>query len=278
MSNEHAHGTEHDASTHHHSDGGESTTGIHGMLVFGDRISSPRLADSANVLYFSHLPMFGTPHNFQVILEVGLDARGMEELENDIPVGSGGIYTFEPEVFPIAELDPGGDGPARTTIVGNLFRGHFERHGTPIAEGVTARIHNVVHFNEFDIDAQPPDDQELTYLCFGRPGRIYLAHEITAAPNFDQVLAVRFVPGTVTNQAGSPLSEDVATIGYDVAQPVRFSQPDRVGSQLLPGSTAKGFFFRTASITGAHGFDVDVEVEKEVYLEIGELEKRHQHP
>jgi hypothetical protein len=213
-----------------------------------------------------------------VILEIGLDARGADELENDIPVGSGGIYTFEPEVFPIAELDPRNNGPARTAIKGNLVRGHFERHGIPIAEGVTARIHNVVHFNELDIDAQAPDDQELTYLCFGRPGRIYLAHQITAAPNFDQVLAVRFVPGTVTNQAGKPLPEDVATIGFNVTQPVRFSRPDRVESRLLPGSTAKGFFFQTASTTGAHGFDVDVEVQKEVYLEIGELEKRHRHP
>ena len=53
MSHDHAH--------HGEGDHGD-TTGIHGMLLFGE-----------DILYLSHLPMFASPHNFQVLLEVRFD-------------------------------------------------------------------------------------------------------------------------------------------------------------------------------------------------------------
>lgn len=102
--------TDHDA--HGGGHGNDDTTGVHGMLLFGE-----------DDLYLSHLPMFMTPHNFQVLLEAGFDDAVREVL------GAGGLHTFEPEVFAITELDPGGDGPARAAIEGTIFRGHFERGG-----------------------------------------------------------------------------------------------------------------------------------------------------
>jgi hypothetical protein len=70
----------------------------------------------------------------------------------DRDASAGGLYTFEPEVFAITELDPGGDGPARTAVEGTIFHGHFERGGSPIAEHVTAEVR-----------------------CFGRAGQLHLA-------------------------------------------------------------------------------------------------------
>ena len=172
------------------------TTGVHGMLLFG-----------SDVLYLSHLPMFMSPHNFQVLLEAGFDDAVLEVLRADRAAGgeAGGIHTFEPEVFPIVELDPSGDGPARTAIEGTVYHGHFERGGTPIAERVTAEVRSVVHFAEFDIQAQRPTDLTLTYLCFGRAGRLHLVHRITASPDFDHVIEARLVPGSLTDPAGRPL-------------------------------------------------------------------------
>jgi hypothetical protein len=170
--------TNHDAHAHGHGDhpghGEGDTTGVHGMLLFGE-----------DVVYLSHLPMFMSPHNFQVLLEVGFDDAVHELLRADRDASDGGLHTFEPEVFAITELDPGGDGPARTAIEGTIFHGHFERGGTPIAEHVTAEVRNVVYFAEFDTQARHQADQALTYLCFGRAGQLHLAHRITASPDFD---------------------------------------------------------------------------------------------
>ena len=111
---QHEHGSGHGGGGHggEHGGGhgGSDTTGLHGMLLFG-----------TDPLYLSHLPMFGHPHNFQVILEVAFDADAAAVLRADREDGGDDLYTFAPAEFPITELDPAGAG-ARTSI---------ERHHPP---------------------------------------------------------------------------------------------------------------------------------------------------
>jgi hypothetical protein len=242
----------------HHEHGGPDTTGRHGMLLFGDE-----------VLYMSHLPMFMHPHNYQVLLEVEFDDATLRTLRADRESASG-IHTFDPAPFPIAEFDPDSGDPVRTSITGTLVRGHFERGGTPIATDVTVDVRAVVRFSKLDTTARPTPNRELGYLCFGRGGRMYLAHEITERPNYDHMLAVRLVPGTVVT-GGPPQSDDVASFVFNVAQPVRFDRGDAAVDRLVPGEIATAQFPRTVSLGGAHGFAVKLEVEDEVYIEIGEL-------
>jgi hypothetical protein len=246
---------------HEHAGGHGGTTGVHGMLLFGEE-----------VLYLSHLPMFASPHNFQVLLEVGFDDDVRAAVLSDRGVPDDGIYTFVPQPFPVAELSPESGRPSRTAIEGTIFRGHFERGGEPIAEDVVAKVERVVHFSELDVGAEHAESQELTYLCFGHPGQLCLAHEVTARPDFDHVLTARLVPDTITDQAGRPLPDNVATIGFDLAQRVRFrGRNDTAKNRLGPSETADGLFFQTVSQTGAHGFAAQVETQKEVYLEVDEL-------
>lgn len=239
---------------HHH----EDTTGRHGMLVFGE-----------GALFFSHLPMFHPPHHFQVLVEVRLDDAAAEALAADRRQNPAEIYTFDPEKFPIGELDPAGT--VRPSIRGTLVHGHFERGGTPIATDVTATVDQVVYFQKFDLDAPRPDGELMEYLCFGRPGQLFLAHRIEGRPSFDHVVAARMVPGTVTNQAGTALDEDVATIGYRVAQPVHVGRRELADLPLAEGESFTGQFHRTASVTGAHGFRVQLDVTAQLYLERDEL-------
>ena len=119
---QHEHGSGHGGGGHGGEHGGEhgggsDTMGLHGMLLFG-----------TDPLYLSHLPMFGHPHNFQVILEVAFDADTEAVLRADREDGGDDLYTFAPAEFPITELDPAGAG-ARTSIEGTIHRGHFERGG-----------------------------------------------------------------------------------------------------------------------------------------------------
>jgi hypothetical protein len=246
---------------HMHSEHGEhSTMGVHGMLLFGEE-----------PLYLSHLPMFESPHNFQVILEVGFDDAVREVLRADSKTSGDDMHTFEPVEFPITELDPSGDGPARTSIEGTIFHGHFERGGRPIARDVTAEVRDVVYFAELDMQAHHEADGTLTYLCFGRAGRLHLAHQITASPDFDQVLTFRLVPGTVTDPAGRPVDADVAE-DFEHAARVEFrGRADTPEDRLASGETAAGFFPATFGPTGSHGFGVQVQVDRELYMELGDL-------
>ena len=171
---QHGHGGGH-GGEHGGGHGGDDTMGLHGMLLFG-----------TDPLYLSHLPMFGHPHNFQVILEVAFDDDAEAVLSADREGGDDGMYTFAPAEFPITELDPA-DAGARTSFEGTIHRGHFERGGPTLTPAV-ATVREVVHFAELDVAAAHDTDQELTYLCFGRPGQFHLAHDVTASPDFDQVL------------------------------------------------------------------------------------------
>lgn len=250
MPGQHEHGGGHD------SHGGHDTEGVHGMLLFGDE-----------PLYLSHLPMFQSPHNFQVILQVRFDDAVRELLRAD----GDGLHTFEPVKFHITELAPDGNPPTRSSVEGTIYHGHFERGGQPIASGVVADVENVVYFGELDVEADHSAHQDLTYLCFGPAGKLHLAHRITASPDFDQMLAARLVSGTVTDPAGRPVTEDV-TRGFDNAAPVLFrGRSDTPKDRLAAHETVNGFFFTTVGPTGSHGFGVQVVTGRELYVEMREL-------
>ncbi|MEU1011271.1 hypothetical protein [Streptomyces sp. NPDC005890] len=260
---------------HDHGDG-DPTLGSHGMLLLG-----------GEAFHMSHLPMFKYPHHFQVVLEVDLDdtvASAVRSHRHRVP---GEPYdTFVPEDFPMSELDPLGSGPRRTSMTGDIFCGHFEREGghhPPLAERIVATVRNVVHFAELDVQAEHRNDAELAYLCFGRGGQLYLAHAITAAPDFDQLLTVRTVPGTATDPLGERLPDDDATLEKFFAE--RFAVAERVGipgrtdgpdQRVVPPETVDGAFF-IAPPSGVHGFRVQLEAQREVYMETGDLRKPGHH-
>ncbi len=91
--------------------------------------------------------------------------------------------------FRLPSSPPMLDGPARTSIEGTIFRGHFERRGKRIAQGVVTEVHRVVYFVVRPTWARNARRTgKPTDLCFGRAGRLHLAHEVTARPDFDHVL------------------------------------------------------------------------------------------
>ncbi|WP_067546106.1 hypothetical protein [Nocardia crassostreae] len=238
----------------------DGTLGKHGMLVFG----------TVSTTYLSHLPMFMSPHNFQVVLEVGLDDRSADALAADRERGFTGIHTSDPADFQMSELDPRDGGPVRKTVPGTLVRGHFERGGEVIVRNAVATVRAVVHFADVALD-EPPSGRRLTYQCFGRAGELFLLHDILGRPNFDQVLAIRLEPGTVTNPMGDPLPDDVALIGFDHAVPVVLGQREFTGDRLAEGETEFASFPASSPPSMTHGFGVRLTVEREIYIEFNDL-------
>lgn len=256
---------EHHGHAHGDAPGMGDTTGIHGMLLFGGQ----------EALYLSHLPMFASPHNFQVILEVGFPGAVRDTLLSDQQAAGDDIHTFVPEPFPIIDLQgQGGKDPVRSSMQGTIFRGHFERGGKPIVEDVVAAVRNVVYFIELDVAAKRGEDWGLSYLCFGRPGRLYLAHTIRARPDFDHVVSARMVPETVKNPGGELTGADVSTVGYTQAQLVSFdNRPDTPRDRLAPKEITGAGFLGTfgPEPVASHGFFVQIEIENELYFETGDL-------
>ena len=233
--------------SHDHPPRHPDTTDVHGMLLFGDEAR-----------YLSHLPMFMHPHNFQVLFEVGFDEAAERALVRDRANGHQGFHTFVPEPFPILNLDPTSRAPV-TSLRGTVVRGHFERGGTPIATQATATVRQVVYFSELDVNAGPADDQPLSYLAFGAGDERYLVHKIVAGPSFDHVLTARPVAGGAAPDGG-------LDSGVPDLREIRFDSGDTPGDRLVPGRIVEGLLEGAAS-----SGPVKLEVQREVYLEIGEL-------
>ena len=89
--------------------------------------------------------------------------------------------------------------PLRSFKAKRLFRGHLERDDSvPILQDVEVSVQRVSHFREFDPKAQK--SPQLEYLLFGKGQELFLAHLITAPPDFDQILAVKVTDHAFTNE------------------------------------------------------------------------------
>lgn len=152
---------------------------VHGMLLFGE-----------NRLYVSHLPMFHSPHDYQVILEIELRGNGTDSqsvyLKDKEATGTK-IYTFVPAPFVLPDVVQ-----KQAPITGDIYRGHFERGGKLIARNVTAKITRVIYFRKFTPGMLRP--MALQYLIFGALPELFMAHLIWSPPDFDHVLSVNVSP------------------------------------------------------------------------------------
>ncbi len=166
----------------------------HGMLVFGDR-----------EIYFSHLPMFHNPHDYQVIMKIELPARPQAVYFADAKTHPHEIYTFVPKPMVLPDIIA-----QKINFAGDLYRGHFEQGGTILLHDVEAKISNVIMFRKFAPAASHPP--QLQYVFFGQTrdhnGEGWAAHVIAHAPDFDHILKI-------TTAAAVPEGEIVDFTGVE---------------------------------------------------------------
>ena len=214
---------------------------VHGMLVLG-----------ASRVFLSHLPMFHSPHDFQVLLEVGLREKGSDPAAlyvQDRRQSKEPIYTWVPKPFVLSRLLS--DSGERLVMEGTLYRGHFERGGNPItSERVQAEVVRVVYARRFAPADEVPG--HLKYLLFGSPAEPFVAHLITRPPDFDHLLSV---------DLSSPLPDwnGEARLLELVGRMNSLDNRFRTGEQLEAKIDAKG-------MTAAR-----LVVGREFYLETGDL-------
>ena len=164
---------------------------LHGMLIVGEQTA-----------FLSHLPLFASPHDYQVILEVTFAKAGSDpqaDYFNDRKRSGTKIYTLEPDRFVLPQLAAAT--PLRS-FKANIYRGHFERfpnerakEAARIGEAVNVTVTRVIHFRKFDPAAGK--SARLEYLLFGKGTEIFAAHVITGAPGFR--------PGPRRHRSGSEI-------------------------------------------------------------------------
>jgi hypothetical protein len=142
----------------------------------------------AETIFVSHLPMFVPQHRYQAIWQVsfGEEADKKYRAERARAENADRIFTLAPkELFRLPELTT-----SRTSFPADVFVGHFERQGKRLLlEGITVTVKSQIHFHPFVAADRRPES--LAYLLFGDPHEMFLAHRISVAPNYDQVLAVK---------------------------------------------------------------------------------------
>jgi hypothetical protein len=223
----------------------------HNMLVVGEE-----------TVYLSHLPMFQARpkppmlHRYQVILQVTL-AEQERYVKDRREHPTTKIYMLEPELFVLPDLVS--TDPKRTplrSLRATVVRGHLERPGkVPILQNVEVSVQRVTHFRQFDPKAKKP--ARLEYLLFGKGQELFLAHLITAPPDFDQMLAVKITDHAFTDEE---LARGV---------PVGFPGTKNTAASRLREQQRVAGEFKVANTPAPK--KIQVEVTRELFLEEGEL-------
>ncbi|MFN0120771.1 MAG: hypothetical protein ACKV2V_09745 [Blastocatellia bacterium] len=225
----------------------------HNMLIVGQQ-----------TVFLSHLPMFSepgapSPHRYQAILEASFtkaaataDALYFNDRRKNPGVK---IYTLNPGEFILPDMmrNPA---PAAEAFRAKVFRGHLERPTRKLLlPDVGVKIRRVVHFREFTPAATAPD--HLEYILFGKGKELFLAHRISRAPDFDQVLAI--------TASGHNLTDEELGKGLRVI----VDRPNALASRLTEKQEAPVEVREAPG--GASLFRMTVKVLSELYFEEGEL-------
>jgi len=241
------------------------TPATHNMLLVGEQAA-----------YLSHLPMFNglnadktdftSPHRYQVILEVKFTDGNVNLTDvyradrKNHPAER--MYTFNPALFVLPELDPTGSSPRGMFRGYAVIRGHLERGGKafigdfekPPTSGVfDVNVIRVVHFHKFVPNAAKP--AQLQYILFGKASETFMAHFIAQPPEFDQMLSVKIT--------GQTFSDDQLGKGINISFPARANSAK---TRLKEKDKASG----QAAVAGGNK-PLKVEVVREFYFEEGEL-------
>ena len=157
---------------------------FHGALAIADQPATHGMfLTGTTKIYLSHLPMFHSPHDYQVLLEVELDPKAKEiYLQNKAP-SKETVYTISPQVFVLPQMVQ-----HPQTFKAQLFKGHFERGGKLISDAATIVIKKVLYFKKFEPGIQKPLIAQ--YILFGNEKEQFMAHVIMAKPDFDQIVNV----------------------------------------------------------------------------------------
>lgn len=150
------------ANNHQH----HSLMGYHGMVIF---------ADKNNQLYASHLPLYSTPHNYQIIYKISTE-KGHEVNE----LLTSAMVTLLPEKFDLTKLIE----KQQFTLSATVFSGHFERGGDKAFE-TKIKFEKAVVVKK--VNANFSQSQSAFYIETINDTQALWVHKIQNSPSFDAI-------------------------------------------------------------------------------------------
>ncbi|HEY8877029.1 MAG TPA: hypothetical protein VIN03_05655 [Roseateles sp.] len=156
----------------------ETAIGGHGMAVFGGRQG----------LYASHLPMFHTPHDSQLVFRFHLADAAADQVLRETLAREPKLWTFDPETFDLLRFAPGHARPLRE-FKARFFEGHFERGGKPQAVEQRVVVDEVLIFRR--LSAVPHEANTGRYRLIGRGDEWFAFKTIDRRPDFDHIVRLQ---------------------------------------------------------------------------------------
>ena len=172
----------------------ETAIGGHGMAVFGGREG----------LYASHLPMFHTPHDSQLLFRFHLADPSADRALRGALAREPRLWTFDPEPFDLLRFAPGHAQPLRE-FKARFFEGHFERGGRPQPADQRVVVDEVLLFRR--LSPAPREVATGRYRLIGQGSEWFAVKTLNRRPDFDHI--VRLTAPQVRGEV------DVALQGLD---------------------------------------------------------------
>ena len=193
--------------------------GLHGMLLFGSEYG----------LFASHLPMFHTPHNAQVVLQLTFDDPQINTaVINGLTLSAASgypIWTIVPQQFDLSMLSPAHPNHINHLSV-DIVKGHFERGGETQWKNQGLTVARVLVFNELDTQFELQKASNNTYLKVNNTpdDKVqFLVKRLTTRPDADHIVRLDNVGNSLPTEIVIPV--DAAKLFNDEAQ-LRAALPD----------------------------------------------------
>lgn len=152
--------------------------GIHGMV----------LVNNGSRLYASHLPMYRTPHNAQLLYAIEGKDNALIFLVRDA-----GMVTIKPELFNLQRLIRG----EKVTLKADVYIGHFERGGMKTYSDMEITFTEQLYVRMLRELGPPQKLQKYDSVELRNDARM-LIHQIQGAPSYDHLVLVYQSVGCVT--------------------------------------------------------------------------------
>lgn len=161
------------------------TPSTHSMVVSG--------LDSSSI-FLHHIALFSDlNHYYHVTLEGKLTEPGAQKAYQEFRAKSGdSLCILDPENFLLPEIRTG----KRTSFKATFFRGTWQEKITGLQD-VTVSIVRIIQFRSYDPQDHYPN--RLTYQLFGNDKEVFLAHQVTEEPNFQEVVKIKDRPPFLTS-------------------------------------------------------------------------------
>jgi hypothetical protein len=153
----------------------------HGFYLLGDKS-----------LLLSHIPMFMVPHQAQLYLEVKLSAADRKAYLADKKKHKGDEYVLVTDPLVLPTLAPDAPKPLKK-FTGTLYRGWPFNTNPPsgpiVVQKVTVEVVRSIFFHSYA--GETKKIKGLNYYCFETPESQYIAHVLSAPPDFDQIMEAK---------------------------------------------------------------------------------------